>query len=1406
MHPPQIGQLAVDRGLITPEQLDAALAELAARREAGSQLPVGEILVEKGFLTRVQLDVLLGAQGVTDRQRQPIEGFELIRRLGEGGMGATYLARQLSMHRLVAIKIMRKSLARNSDFVERFHREARLAGRLSHENIVGALDVGESGGFHYLAMEYVEGRSVAQLIPDGGIMDEAEALRIARQVARGLDCAGRLGIVHRDIKPDNIMVSSEGQAKLCDFGLAKQAEADLHLTQAGTMLGTPHYVSPEQARGDPDIDVRSDLYSLGATLFRMVTGQAPFSGATAAVVMMKHISDPAPWARDVNPIVSENCSRLIARMMAKKPADRYPDAAALIADIELVATGRPPRLAPARSPTGGDITVQPRAAGAARPRGTGAFKPVPGRRPSTRLESAITDSTRTIAPGHPRNVFRAALAVGVLLVLAALVLGGWLIGRSVKAPEDTEPPVAGPLPEPAPPGTPVQPPARAKPSVEEQFQLAEQWWRDHPNAHDEAIAKFRGICAQPGAGIWGLKAEDAGATIERARNAAAAAELAGIRERAGKLAEGGDYDAALAELGKHPDRFAELLAPKLRAEGDALRRQFEDRMGAAVAEAEKLSRDGEPARALVGLDKLAGTRYAAWAGRLAALRDRLAAEQKNIAELDRKRKLAEAGRRRDALLEAFDGQALAGRFQQAGALVAAERARIPADLQALVATELDAAGRVAAELSGREAARIAVRKALIGKEQALRTKGNVVHNAIITAVAADAFEVERWYSVGGERKKTEYRITFAELAPGELERLLPEPAPGTPDGFVAQAIAALARTDGAAAGRALDQAGAHPLAGRYVAKVDLLRMGAVEGAAKQAWDQTVAPLARAARLSPAEGKALLAALEGFAKAHGATRFAAGQKSELDRLQALAIAALDGGPESMQARVQALFRGRVVRFNPQTLAVELAYDFQDARQIEDWSVIGGAQAQVDKGQLRISLDQAWRTERVEHRASWESRSLEVRFNMTCERLPGKAVVNFYFATQGYDNSIFAMLGTDGAAAWSTGAARAQIAGSGSRVAEGTVAAMVYAIADGKLSVTLNDQPVLAGQIPASYPYPTVRPALAGAGTTRRIDDVRIAGVLDRAWLDGELRRGIAPPLAPGQNPWQGAWRKMNARCQLPGECSTAFDTKRGWYLAASRDFSVSAYSVTADRWEQLSKPVRGDGQTFPTDNGNCPNAMTYLPEKDALLFIGGRNTAETNRAATVLFAMETRAWSQHSPFTEIGVSLVAAGGAVYKYNGAAMDSLDFDRKAWTRFPGKAPPARTFPGQVAAYAPSLKAILLFGGGPYNQRPFDDTWAFDLARGAWSELSPLAKPPVNNGHSVCFDAGNELLVAHGGPRRSDTWVCDVRRNSWFEVQVAARPPEGLGYIQYDPINKLCLAWSNATGEIWALRIAQK
>jgi len=362
-----------------------------------------------------------GGQG--QKSRQPIPGYELVKKLGEGGMAATYLARQANMDRLVAIKIMRRNLSRDASFITRFEREAKLAGSLDHVNIVGVHDVGEGGGFHYMAMEYVEGKSAYDLMPDTGGMDEELALHITMQVTRALDFAHKAGIIHRDIKPDNILVTENNVAKVCDFGLARHTAEETRMTQTGIMMGTPHYVSPEQARGDKDVDIRSDIYSLGATLYHFVTGETPFQGSSAAVVMTKHLTEELPWPADVNPLVSENVCRLIEKMMAKEREYRYADPAELITDLELVIDGKAPEsemLAAGRSSIGR--------------RGTSDVKPAPQLRPRRMSEDAGTAGRLLEPVGKkmlPKPVLY-AIGAGVLFLLG---VGMWAMMRSNGEPD-----------------------------------------------------------------------------------------------------------------------------------------------------------------------------------------------------------------------------------------------------------------------------------------------------------------------------------------------------------------------------------------------------------------------------------------------------------------------------------------------------------------------------------------------------------------------------------------------------------------------------------------------------------------------------------------------------------------------------------------------------------------------------------------------------------------------------------------------------------------------------------------------------------------------------------------------------------------------------------------------------------
>lgn len=255
-----------------------------------------------------------------------LEGqYRIVRLLGRGGMGSVYLARDLTLDREVAIKVI-KTADDTREIYDRFRREAKTAARLSHPNIVPLHAFGEVEGMPYFVMGYVRGESLADRLRRDGKLSEEEARRIFAEIADALDHAHRQGVVHRDIKPDNVLLEDEsGRALLTDFGVAKAAGTGETLTRHGTVVGTPHYMSPEQASGHSDIDGRSDIYSLGVMAYAMLAGRLPFEGKTAADILTQHLTrEPAPL-RSVAATVSDSTAQAIERCLAKDPAARWQD-------------------------------------------------------------------------------------------------------------------------------------------------------------------------------------------------------------------------------------------------------------------------------------------------------------------------------------------------------------------------------------------------------------------------------------------------------------------------------------------------------------------------------------------------------------------------------------------------------------------------------------------------------------------------------------------------------------------------------------------------------------------------------------------------------------------------------------------------------------------------------------------------------------------------------------------------------------------------------------------------------------------------------------------------------------------------------------------------------------------------
>ncbi len=259
----------------------------------------------------------------TDTPARNIGPYRIERKLGEGGMGAVYLAVHETLDRNAAIKVLPDAMVRdNAEFVKRFFIEARAAARLDHPNLVRVYDAGEQGGIHFIAMEYVDGMDLRSMLARQKRIPEAQALEIARQACLGLEAAAMQSIIHRDIKPANIMVTPQGLVKIADFGLAKNTDADAKITKSGQVMGTPAYISPEQALGEK-ADFRSDIYSLGATLFEMLTGETPFKSETVMGLLRQHCKSPAPDPRSIHAGIGEAAARLVLRMLAKSPAERF---------------------------------------------------------------------------------------------------------------------------------------------------------------------------------------------------------------------------------------------------------------------------------------------------------------------------------------------------------------------------------------------------------------------------------------------------------------------------------------------------------------------------------------------------------------------------------------------------------------------------------------------------------------------------------------------------------------------------------------------------------------------------------------------------------------------------------------------------------------------------------------------------------------------------------------------------------------------------------------------------------------------------------------------------------------------------------------------------------------------------
>ncbi|QNN21335.1 serine/threonine protein kinase [Planctomycetales bacterium ZRK34] len=339
-----IGRVVVEQGLATADEVRECLNHWKGLGDDARIEKLVELLVDQGVATPRQLERARQQTEVrASSAGDQIPGYKVLQKLGEGAMAKVYKAKQVSLDRIVAIKVLPRRAHEDPQFVERFYAEGRAAAKLNHPNIVQAIDVGQAGGRHYFVMEYVEGESVSEYLQEHKRYSEPDALKVVIQIAEALNHAHERGFIHRDVKPKNIMLTADGTAKLADMGLARQvSDREAAEAESGKAFGTPYYISPEQIRGEVDVDFRCDIYGLGATFYNMVTGRVPFTGKSPSEVMRKHLREAPKPPDHINPDLSAGVSEIIEVMLAKDRKKRYNSTAHLLEDLRSVAEGQAP--------------------------------------------------------------------------------------------------------------------------------------------------------------------------------------------------------------------------------------------------------------------------------------------------------------------------------------------------------------------------------------------------------------------------------------------------------------------------------------------------------------------------------------------------------------------------------------------------------------------------------------------------------------------------------------------------------------------------------------------------------------------------------------------------------------------------------------------------------------------------------------------------------------------------------------------------------------------------------------------------------------------------------------------------------------------------------------------------------
>ena len=484
-----------------------------------------------------------------------LPGFEILEQRGQGGMATVWKARQISLNRIVAIKILNTRLARDEGDVERFQAEAQSAARLKHTGIVQVYDARAEQGLYYFVMEYVEGGTAGEWVRRRGVLPEKDTVLLADCVADALEYAwNKERIIHCDIKPDNIMIDADGTVKVADLGLARSITAMARGDEPQEIHGTPAYISPEQSRGAAALDFRSDIYSLGATVYHLLTGHMLFEGQPDARVMDLQITSSVDDPLDSNPRLSKGVCWLLERMLAKDPALRQQSWSAVRADIERVKKGLPPRV---KGFPAGCSTI----------------------RRSARRTKADYAVSRRFYRDDSDGGQRLLRVGGVLLLFALVSLAAWwlikgqvgrtLFGRAAREARGVnpaelvleEPPRPNPPPH-RPAGGTLPGTASADARAAAMLDAARRWSEEHPEDFEEARLMFVKVAAEASGTSYATLAQSEALRLASARDEAVSQVMEALKVEATPLIDGSKFDEAIDLYEGYRGRFAGLTVPQ----------------------------------------------------------------------------------------------------------------------------------------------------------------------------------------------------------------------------------------------------------------------------------------------------------------------------------------------------------------------------------------------------------------------------------------------------------------------------------------------------------------------------------------------------------------------------------------------------------------------------------------------------------------------------------------------------------------------------------------------------------------------------------------------------------------------------------------------------------------------------